>query len=79
MRIKFNSSVSCGTQILPDILVRVLQVLLHLSTLMINGQQLSSTEFKSKSADLVSHCSLFNDIDLVVKDPLKRNNPIIFF
>ena len=41
-----------------------------------NGQQLSSTGFKSKTVGLVIHGSLFNDPHLVAKHPLKLNNTI---
>ena len=39
------------------------------SRLNMNGQQLSSTEFKQMR--VVKHGPLFNDIYLVAKDPLK--------
>ena len=40
------------------------------------GQYLISTGFKSIRKHVVLHCSLFNDINLVAKDPLKLYNPI---
>ena len=69
-----------GTQILSDISLRVLQLPLHLSKVIIEEEYLCLTGFRLKRKFIDLCCLLFNGIHLVTKDPLKLNHPInIFF
>ena len=70
----FTSFVSFGTHIFDD---KTLELPVHISKLIINGQYLSSTGFKLIRVGLTMHGSTFEDRHLVGKDSIVGKDLII--